>query len=451
VQLGEIALREQKYDEAERIAGQILKDRPKEPQALTLQARVLLARKDAEKAVQLLEAAQKLEPNIPAFQYWKGVAYRQQGNLDLAQHSFEQAIGLNERYTDARVALSQLALDRGLSDVALRYAQQALAQDPKRADALLLAGSAHANLKDVGKAEEEFHQFLALRPGSAEGPMRLGLVYLMQNRFDAAEKEFEKSLTLDPRQVQAVVGLVTLYRLKGQNDKAIARIRRQIEHGETPELDNLLGQTYTQLRQFQPAEEALKRALQLNPQDFNTYVLLGRLYQQENAVDKAVGGFEAATRLNPKSVGAWTALGILREKNGQMEDAEKAYQEALELDPNAAVPANNLAWLYCEHGGDMDKAVELARRAKQALPKAATVSDTLGWIYYKRQLYDSAIPLIQEAVRQEPNKASYRFHLAASLQGAGKKAQARQELDAALKLDAGLRKDEDYQRIFGNL
>jgi tetratricopeptide (TPR) repeat protein len=73
----------------------------------------------------------------------------------------------------------------------------------------------------------------------------------------------------------------------------------------------------------------------------------------------------------------------------------------------------------------------------------------LGWVYYKRKLYDSAVPLIQEAVRQEPNKASYRFHLAASLLGAGKKAQAHEELDAALRLDASLRQSKDYQRVFG--
>jgi Flp pilus assembly protein TadD len=161
--------------------------------------------------------------------------------------------------------LGQLALSRGLSDVALRYAQQALAQDPKRADPLLLAGSAHANLKDLGKAEEEFQQFIQLRPDSAEGPLRLGSVYLVQRRFDLAEREFEKSLALDPKQMQALSDLVTLYRLQGQNEKAIARIRQQIDHGETAELDNLLGWAYTQVRQFQPAEQALKRASPAQP------------------------------------------------------------------------------------------------------------------------------------------------------------------------------------------
>jgi Flp pilus assembly protein TadD len=85
------------------------------------------------------------------------------------------------------------------------------------------------------------------------------------------------------------------------------------------------------------------------------------------------------------------------------------------------------------------------------LPKSPAVSDTLGWVYYKRQLYDSAIPVLQEAVRDEPKNGEFRFHLAASLLGAGRKEQARSELNAALKLDAGLRKQEDFQRVFGKL
>jgi Flp pilus assembly protein TadD len=150
-------------------------------------------------------------------------------------------------------------------------------------------------------------------------------------------------------------------------------------------------------------------------------------------------------------VAAWTVLGILHQKLSQFKLAEKDYQTALALDPNAAIAANNLAWLYCEQGGDMDKALELARRAREVLPKVATVSDTLAWVYYKRQLFDSAIPLLQEAVREQPKDAQFRFHLAASLLGAGKKVEAQEELGTALKLDASLRQDADYQRIFGRL
>jgi len=210
-----------------------------------------------------------------------------------------------------------------------------------------------------------------------------------------------------------------------------------------------LGETYAELGQLGPAEQSLKRALQLDPQNFSTYELLGNLYFREKATDKAIAEFQEAVRVNPKSVGTWTALGMLHYHLSQFKPAEKDYESALAIDPSAGVAANNLPWLYCEHGGDMDKALELARRAKQALPNVPQVSATLAWIYYKRRLYNSAVPLLQEAVREQPKDAQFRFELAASLLGAGKEAQARQELDVALQLDPSLRNDQDYKDIFG--
>jgi len=281
----------------------------------------------------------------------------------------------------------------------LRYAQVVLQENPNQPEAHFLAGSAYLNLKDFSKAEAELQQVIRLRPNSPLGYMRLGHVYLAERHYDAAQKQFEQSLSLNPKQVDALSGLVAAYRRQGQNDKAIARIRQQIAQGETAALDELLGGTYADLGQFGPAEQSLKRAVELDPQNFSTYALLGSLYFRQKAIDKAIAEFQHAVRVNPKSVGAWTVLGMLHDKMSQSELAQKDYQSALAINPNAAVAANNLAWLYCEQGGDLDKALELARRAKEVLPNAPNVSGTLGWIYCKRQLYDSAIPLLQEAVR----------------------------------------------------
>ena len=147
----------------------------------------------------------------------------------------------------------------------------------------------------------------------------------------------------------------------------------------------------------------------------------------------------------------WTAIGMLRQQLGQLPQAMQAYQHALESDPNAAVAANNLAWMYCNSGEDMDKALELARRAKALLPRVATVADTLGWVYYKRQLYDLAVSSLQDAVRQEPNSAEYRVHLAASLLRTGKKDEARAQLMEAFGLNRSLRTRRDVEEILREL
>jgi len=451
LQVAEMALSQQRYDEADRVVGSVLKDRPKEPQALILQAKISLARQNPQKAVQDLENAQRLEPNVPALHYWKGVAYRLQGNLDLAQQSFEMALSLDEHYLDAQIALARLALDRGKSDAALRYAQQVLKEDPQQAVAHYLAGSAYANLKDLPRAEAELQTYIQSEPKSADGLTRLGDVRLMQHRYDEAEKEFEKALAIDSKQMKALTGLVNLYGSRGQKDKAIARIRQQIALGETAALYNLLGTTYSDMGELGPAEQSLKRALELDPHSSNTHTLLGSLYLREKANDKAVAELQEAVRIDPQNVGDWILLGALHQSGSQFELAKKDYETALAIDPNAAVAASSLAWLYCEHGGDLDKALELARRAKQALPNVTGVSVTLARIYYKRQLFDSAIPLLEEAVRRRPKDGQIRFQLAASLVGAGKKAEARRELDVALKLDASIQKDADYERVLGQL
>jgi len=186
--------------------------------------------------------------------------------------------------------------------------------------------------------------------------------------------------------------------------------------------------------------------------------MLGALYVQEKALDRAITEFEAGAKLNPGNAGVWTELGSLYSDVGQSDRAQQSYEKALQINPTLGVAANNLAWLLCEKkGSDLDRApnlaraLDLARRAKVAMPQVATVSDTLGWIYYQRGLYGLAIPVLQEAVREEPRNADYRLHLAASLWQGGKKPEARSELQAALRLDDSLRQRPEVQQIFGKM
>jgi tetratricopeptide (TPR) repeat protein len=142
----------------------------------------------------------------------------------------------------------------------------------------------------------------------------------------------------------------------------------------------------------------------------------------------------------------------LNQEAGHEDIAKKAYEKALEIAPGSGGAANNLAWLYMKGDSkDLDKALELARAAKIALPQAAPVSDTLGWVYYNRKLYESALPLLQEAIKQQPDKAEYHFHLAAVLLEQGKKPQAKAEMSTALKLDANLKNRDEVKKVMGAL
>jgi tetratricopeptide (TPR) repeat protein len=142
---------------------------------------------------------------------------------------------------------------------------------------------------------------------------------------------------------------------------------------------------------------------------------------------------------------------MLNQQSGKDEIAKQLYERALSIDPNAAFAANNLAFMLVSEGKDLDRALDYARRARSAMPQAPAAADTLAWIYYKRNLHDSAYPLLQEAIKAQPENATYRFHLAAVLAGQGKKDQAKVEMTKALKLNSSLRNDQDAKRVISEL
>jgi tetratricopeptide (TPR) repeat protein len=105
------------------------------------------------------------------------------------------------------------------------------------------------------------------------------------------------------------------------------------------------------------------------------------------------------------------------------------------MDPNAAVAANNLAWIYAEHGGSLDLALGFARTARAQMPDRHEVADTLGWIYYKRGLLPQAVEALAESVRQAPNQPVYSYHLGLAYAARGDKEKARQSLERAVSLN----------------
>ena len=116
--------------------------------------------------------------------------------------------------------------------------------------------------------------------------------------------------------------------------------------------------------------------------------------------------------------------------------------------------ANNLAWIYAEQGRNYDEAIMLARTAKKKLPDHAEVSDTVGWVYYRAgqpNMLKLAIPYLEESVAKQPQNPLYRYHLGAAYARFGKTAEARRELQQALKISQDFHGAAETRRILATL
>ena len=124
---------------------------------------------------------------------------------------------------------------------------------------------------------------------------------------------------------------------------------------------------------------------------------------------------------------------------------------ALGLEPNAAVAANNLAWLYASSGENLDAALQLAQAATRVLPADGNVADTLGYVYYKKDMPRLAIPAFRASVAQEPDNPIYQAHLGLAYAQAGELANARTHLTAALRLKANFDGAEEARSVLSSL
>jgi tetratricopeptide (TPR) repeat protein len=255
---------------------------------------------------------------------------------------------------------------------------------------------------------------------------------------------YQRALELSPGFVEAIGGLTYIDLAARDPKSAIARLDAEIaKQPASAALFVLLASARGAAGDRAGQEQALRRAVSIDPRFSAAYQGLAQLYVQQNRIDEARTEFEAIARRDPSSaVQARTMIGLLFVQQGKHGEAQKAFEAAVSGTDNAPVAANNLAFMYAEQGTNLDLALQLATTAKQRLPDDANVDDTIGWIYYKKGLASMAVRSFEESLRKNPDAADVLAHLGLAYAKLGDNAKARAALERAVKLQPGVGGDE---------
>ena len=96
----------------------------------------------------------------------------------------------------------------------------------------------------------------------------------------------------------------------------------------------------------EPARDAYRRALELDPEHLDARLNLGRLLHEQGSVEAAEAHYRAVLDARPDDATAWFNLGVALEDREKWEDAIGAYRLAIELDPESPDAYWNLGQLY---------------------------------------------------------------------------------------------------------
>ena len=420
-------------DDAEELNQQVLQEDPSDPRTRLNRGRILLARNRTSEAVVTMESVAKDAPaSIPAH-YYLAMAYLQGGNIPQARSELERCTTLNRKFYPALIRLAEISLRANDPGGAVRFARQALQVVPNAFDAHLALGNAFLQQNDLPQAMQTFRTARRINPQSAAVHERIGFCYIRQNDFRSAERELERALALDSAHIPALADFSHYWVERNQPERAIRRIQQQVAKLPShPELYYLLAQVQASNRQWRAAQNSLRKAIELKLNYLEAHRMLARILLTEQRPSEVITHMTAVIAANPNDAQSYALLANAYQEQGDWGKATRSYERALGLEPNFAFAANNLAWLYTEHGGDIDVALGWAQRAKQMRPGDPNISDTLAWIYYKKNRYRLAIPLLKEAVATAPDNTGFQLHLGMALFKNGDRTGARRALRQAM-------------------
>lgn len=343
-----------------------------------------------------------------------------------------KAIAANPGESGPRLALIQYHLNTKDNKKALAAANDAVAALPDRPEILDALGRTQQLAGDSNQALATYGKLATLQAGSPLPQLRIAEIHLASQNKDEAAKSLKKALEIKPDLLEAQRGLILLALDAKKPAEAIA-IARDMQKQRPKEATGFAfeGDVHAASKEWNDAAASYRNALKLAAAPELAVKLYSVLLASGNAAEaeKMAAGWH---REHPKDIVLHLHQGDVANTRKDYALAAQRYRAALDIQPNNPLVLNNLAWV----SGQLKsaKALEYAEKANQLAPNQPPFMDTLAVLLANKGESAKAVELLRKALTIAPQAASIQLNLARVLLGAGRKDEARKELDALAKL-----------------
>jgi len=357
------------------------------------------------------------------------VLYRQ-GNVIEAMEFWNKALKVNPKRADVYRSMASLSMKKGQFAEVIRQYRKALEIEPQLPD--VYSNMGHA-LMMAGRPEEAIKALereIQISPNSGFAYFLLGQAYLQRKEYEKAKENYEAALKINPEYTNAYYGLASVFAKLGNLDKAkeysesFKKLKaeerkslkgRKIKYDDFVETQKTaaityvnIGRVYRENGKLIKAEELLKQATGLDPNNIVCFLELGTIYQISKQPSKALQMYKKISEIQPESPVSYLVIGILSAHLKRFDDAEKAFRTLITLAPQKSDGYRELARLYLKTGQKLPQARQLAEKAL-ALEANAANYFVLSWACYANGDIANALPTIKRAVELDPGNQQYQL------------------------------------------
>lgn len=423
-----------------------------------LEAKLGLARLDI--ATQNFEPAKKRltdilranDRNVDAM-FEMAVMYEVWGkNVEALQWLDAAVDASGPRETRANFAQVAWHMRKGQAPKALTAAKLLLSKLPEDVGALqAFAGAQMANNDQAGARTTLTN---ASRRAAFEAPTQVEIArdQIRIRDLSGAAYSLDKALTAVPDYLPALVLMTTVELRDNDPAKAERRARQIIQaHPKISVGYALLADVALSRGQTAVAIEALRHAHEVQPSSQSLLRLFSALLGPDagKPAPAAIDLAEAWLRGHPKDLVVHKALADAQARAGNFAAAKRGYDAVLKNRPDDAEALNNIANVLLRQKDP--GALKFAEQALEQSPRHPLLLDTAGWANHIAGNKDRAILLLRDARLREPGNAEIRYHLAAVLAQAGRKTEAKEELEAAMRANVTFEGIQDAKTLLATL
>ncbi|MGC2398693.1 MAG: tetratricopeptide repeat protein [Acidobacteriaceae bacterium] len=304
-------------------------------------------------------------------------------------------IGENPLYQAVAQVALQNNLKQGLADLSREISRR----PPPEMEFYTALGDAYRNSGDAKHAAAAFHQAVLRGADSVTALQSLAGAYKALGEVQRSEETLNRALHIAPSDASIWFQYGMLDAGLGKENSAIEKVQKAVAlNPDLPEAYTSLAGLLLATGQLDPAEAAVRNALNVDPYDAAAYNAAGRVFAGKGQTAEALFDFAKAARLRPghgpynydyalmlvhvnrfdeAQVSAQAAvqgdpgfaaghelLGSLLARKSQLAEAASEYRRAVEIQPDFSRAQLDLGLLLVAQG-DLAGASEHLRKAAQ--------------------------------------------------------------------------------------
>ena len=334
-----------------------------------------------------------------------------------AIEAYKKAYALDPKSPVIGERLAEIYWKAQRTHEAVTEAQEILKRNPDDVQSRRLLGriylrslgdisSGNGQSETVSRAIEQYREIHRLDPTDAESALWLARLYRLKNEHDKAEEVLRSILKNDPENEAAVEQLTQLLMDEGKAPEAVSLLEGITAHSPSPVLLDLLGDAHTQAHELAKAEQAYRKAAELDPSELSHQRGLGQTLLAEEKYSEALSVYRKLSDLVPDDADVYLRIAQIYRELHQLNKAEEILLKARQYAPGSLEVMYNEAMLYQAQGRYQDAirvlsdAVTGIKSQPPAAPSRrrslAILYQQLGQLYRDTQNYQAAIYTFEE-------------------------------------------------------